>query len=217
MELHGFELHGFWRSLATYRVRIALNLKGLAFTEDMHDLDRGDQHVAEFRALNPAGAVPALIDGNGPALTQSLAILEYLDETHPAPPLLPQDARDRARVRALCAVTAADSHPLVVPRVQAWLATEWGIDEGRRLDWSRHWFTEGLAAYEALLPTSAGAFCHGDAVTMADLCLASHCAGAQRFGLQIASFPTVERILGACMVQEAFASAHPTRQPGAPS
>ena len=210
-------LHGFWRSLATFRVRIALNLKGIERTEIMHDLDAGDQHDPAFRALNPAGAVPALVDGDGPALTQSLAILEYLEETHPAPPLLPPDPRGRARVRALCATTAADSHPLVVPRVQTWLRTEWAIDEDRRTAWNRHWFGEGLKVYESALAAVSGRFCHDDAPTLADLCLASHVAGAQRFGVDLLPFPAVRRIHEACMALPAFADAHPRRQPGAPA
>ena len=210
-------LHGFWRSLASFRVRIALNLKGIERTELMHDLDAGDQHAPGFRAVNPAGAVPALVDGDGLALTQSLAILEYLEETSPLPPLLPPDPRGRARVRALCAVTVSDSHPLVVPRVQKWLATEWGIEEARRTAWNRHWFGEGLKVYEATLPAGAGQFCHGDSVTLADLCLASHVAGAQRFGVDLAPYPTVSRLHAATAALPAFRDAHPLRQPGAPA
>ncbi len=125
-------LHGFWRSLATYRVRAGLLLKGVAFEERMHDLDRGDQHSPAFRAVNPASAVPVLEGGTAEPLTQSLAILEWLEETHPAPPLLPPDPAGRARVRALFLLTAADTHPVVVPRVQARLAAQFGADEAAR-------------------------------------------------------------------------------------
>lgn len=157
-------LHGFRRSLATFRVRAALLFKGAAFVERMHDLDRGDQHAPEFRVLNPAGAVPAL-EGVAPwPLTQSLAILEWLEEAHPAPPLLPPDPAGRARVRALFLLTAADARPLVVPRVQARLASQFGADEAARRAWAAHWFAEGLAAFEAQLAPGA-ARCHGDAVT----------------------------------------------------
>ena len=207
------QLYGFWRSLATYRVRIAFNLKGESAPETMIDLDRGDQHAPAFRKLNPMGAVPALILDDGTALTQSLAILEWIEETHPAPALLPTQPAARARVRALCAVTAADSHPLVVPRVQAYLGRTW--DEAARLEWNRHWFTKGLEAYEAQV--GPGPFCAGDAPGLADACLASHVAGAQRFGVDLAPYPAVRRIHDACMAMPEFARAHPLKQPGAPA
>lgn len=209
------QLHGFWRSLATYRVRIALNLKGIAVPETMVDLDAGDQHVPSFRAINPMGAVPALVLDDGTVLTQSLAILEWIDETHPTPPLLPDGGAARARVRALCAITAADSHPLVVPRVQGYLGKTFGADDTARKAWAAHWFTLGLQAYEAQVGT--GPFCAGDTPGMADCCLASHIAGAERVGADLQPFPAVRRIQGACMALPAFADAHPLRQPGAPA
>jgi maleylacetoacetate isomerase len=209
------QLHGFWRSLATYRVRIALNLKGVAVPETMVDLDAGDQHVPSFRAINPMGAVPALVLDDGTVLTQSLAILEWIEETHPTPPLLPDGAVVRARVRALCAITAADTHPLMVPRVQGYLGKTFGADDAARKAWAAHWFTLGLQAYEAQV--GAGPFCAGDAPGMADCCLASHVAGAERFGADLQPFPAVRRIQGACMSLPAFANAHPLRQPGAPA
>ena len=209
------QLHGFWRSLATYRVRIALNLKGVAVPETMVDLDRGDQHVPGFRALNPMGAVPALVLDDGTVLTQSLAILEWVEETYPTPPLLPDGAAARARVRALCAITAADTHPMVVPRVQGYLGKTFGADDAARRAWASHWFTLGLQAYEAQV--GARPFCAGEAPGMADACLASHVAGAERFGADLQPFPAVRRIQGACMALPAFADAHPLRQPGAPA
>ena len=209
------QLHGFWRSLATYRVRIALNLKGIAVPETMVDLDAGDQHVPSFRAINPMGAVPALVLDDGTVLTQSLAILEWIEETHPTPPLLPDGATARARVRALCAITAADTHPLVVPRVQGYLGKTFGADDAARKAWAAHWFTLGLQAYEAKV--GAGPFCAGDAPGMADCCLASHVAGSERFGADLQPFPAVRRIQDACMALPAFADAHPLRQPGAPA
>lgn len=209
------QLHGFWRSLATYRVRIALNLKGVAVPETMVDLDAGDQHAPSFRAINPMGAVPALVLDDGTVLTQSLAILEWIEETHPTPPLLPDGAAARARIRALCAITAADTHPLVVPRVQGYLGKAFGADDAARRTWAAHWFTLGLQAYEAQV--GAGPFCAGDAPGLADCCLASHVAGAERFGADLQPFPAVRRIQGACMALPAFADAHPLRQPGAPA
>ncbi len=207
------QLFGFWRSLATYRVRIALNLKGILIPETMIDLDRGDQHEPKFRKLNPMGAVPALILENGTVLTQSLAILEWLEETEKLPKLLPEGPIARARARALCAITASDTHPLVVPRIQAYLGRTW--DEPARMEWNRHWFTKGLESYE--VQVGPGPFCCGDEPGMADACLASHMAGAQRFGVDLAPYAAVRHIHDACMAKPEFARAHPLRQPGAPS
>ena len=208
------QLFGFWRSLATYRVRIALNLKGIQVQETMIDLDKGDQHEPKFRKLNPMGAVPALILQDGAVLTQSLAILEFLEETEKLPSLLPQSPAERARARALCAITAADTHPLVVPRVQAYLGErDWA--EPDRMAWARHWFTKGLEAYE--IQVGPGPFCCGPEPGMADACLASHVAGAHRFGADIGPFVAVRRVVDACMERPEFARAHPLRQPGAPT
>ncbi len=206
----------FWRSLATYRIRVALNLKGISVTEELIDLDRGDQNDAEFRKVNPMGAVPALVLDDGTVLTQSLAILEWLEETHPTPPLLPEAANDRARVRALCAIHAADSHPLVTPRVQGYLGRVFSADDAAKQAWAANWFQKGLEAYEALLPRD-GNFCFGAAPTMADCCLASHLAGAQRFKVDLQPYPNVRRIHDACMAMPEFASAHPLKQSGAPA
>ena len=208
------QLFGFWRSLATYRVRIALNLKGIQVPETMIDLDRGDQHEAKFRKLNSMGAVPALVLEDGTVLTQSLAILEYLEEVEKLPALLPQEPAARARARALCAITAADTHPLVVPRVQGYLGQH-GFDEAARMAWARHWFTKGLEAYE--IQVGPGPFCCGPEPGMADACLASHAAGAQRFGADLGPFTAVRRIVDACVERPEFSRAHPLRQPGAPS
>ena len=177
-------LHSFWRSLATYR------------------------------AINPMGAVPALVLDDGTTLTQSLAILEWLEETHPTPPLLPQGAAARARIRALCAITVADTHPLVVPRIQRAL-TALGITDAQRLAWNVDWFTRGLAAYEAQI--GSGPFCDGSSPTFADICIASHVAGAERFGVDLTPFPDVRAIQASCMALPAFANAHPQRQKGAPA
>lgn len=208
-------LHSFWLSLATYRVRIALNLKGVAFEERAHDLRTGAQHAPDFRKLNPAGAVPALEGGTRKPLTQSLAILEWLEETYPTPALLPHDGEGRAHVRSLFLLTAADCHPLVVPRVQARLATQFGSDEVAGRAWSAHWFREGLVAYEAHLTPDATR-CHGDVLSIADLALASHLIGAERFGVDIAEFPRTAAVGEHLFAIPEFAAAHPRFQLGAP-
>ena len=213
------KMYGFWRSAATFRVRAALNLKGLAFEETMIDLDAGEQYAPAFTAINPAAAVPALFVDDGPPLTQSLPILEYLEELHPTPALLPADPRGRARVRSLALIFAADHHPLIVPRVRRYLAEALEIDEAGRTTWIRHWFREGLVQAEARLAADAatGRFCHGDAPTLGDLCLMSHVFGARGFQVSTADLPTVERIVEACLALDAFAKAAPLRQPGAPA
>jgi maleylacetoacetate isomerase len=213
------KLFSFWRSLATFRVRIALNLKGLAPEEVVNvDLMQGKQRESAYRAVNPQMLIPALIDGDGPPLLQSLAILEYLDETHPQPPLLPATPRARARVRALAQMVACDSHPLLVPRVREYLEQELKLDEPTRLKWIHHWIGEALQALESNLAGSSGTgrYCQGDAITIADICLVSQATGAHFFKYDLARFPTVRRITDACMQQDAFARAHPLRQPGAP-
>jgi maleylacetoacetate isomerase len=212
-------LFSFWRSLGSYRVRIALNLKGLAPDEDIHvNLMKGEQRDAAYRAVNPMMALPAVVDGDGPALFESLAIIEYLDETHPDPPLLPKDSRGRARVRGLAQIVACDSHPLIVPRVREYLEHELRVDEPARLAWCRHWHVQALAALEThLAGLETGRFCHGDQVTVADICLASQVAGAQFFSVDLAPFPNVTRIADACHEIDAFARAHPLKQKGAPA
>ena len=213
------KLFSFWRSLATFRVRIALNLKGLT-PEEVIDVDlmKGGQRDAKYRAVNPQMLLPALIDGEGPALFQSLAIMEYLDETHPRPPLLPQGARARARVRGLAQIVACDSHPLLVPRVREYLEHELKLDEPSRLKFIHNWIGAALKALETNLASSkeTGRYCHGDAITIADICLASQAAWANFYKYDLAPFPTVRRIVDTCMQNDAFARAHPLRQPGAP-
>jgi maleylacetoacetate isomerase len=213
------KLFSFWRSLATYRVRIALNLKNIVPDEVIQvNLMKGEQREAAFRAVNPMMAIPALVDGDGPALFESLAIIEYLDETHPNPPLLPRDARGRARVRGLAQLVAADSHPLIVPRVREYLAHEFKLDEPSVLKWCRNWHTAALTALETHLKDKAtGRYAHGDAVTLADICLASQAAGAKFFNVDTAPFPTFNRIVNELSAIDAFASAHPLKQPGAPA
>jgi maleylacetoacetate isomerase len=214
------KLFSFWRSLATFRVRVALNLKGIVPDEVVDvDLVKGRQREEAFRRVNPQMLIPALIDGEGPVLFQSLAIMEYLEETHPSPPLLPPDPRGRARVRALAQVVACDSHPLMVPRVREYLEHELRLDEPTRLRWIHNWIGAALQAIEANLAASkeTGRYCHGDAVTIADICVVSQAIGANYYKYDLAPFPTVRRIVDDCMKSDAFARAHPLRQPGAPT
>jgi maleylacetoacetate isomerase len=212
-------MYGFWRSAAAFRVRIALNLKRLAFTETMIDLDAGMQNRPEYRAVNPQEVVPSVIFDDAPPMYESLAIIEYLDEIYRDPPLLPADARGRARVRGLALIYAADHHPLIVPRVRRYLAETLSADEAARTAWIRHWFAEGLRIGEARLAAEAetGRFCHGDAPGLADLCLMSQAMGARGFGIDLAGYPTTARIVAACLEIDAFARALPLRQPGAPA
>jgi maleylacetoacetate isomerase len=213
------KLFSFWRSLATYRVRIALNLKGVVPDEVIDvNLMKGAQREAAYRAINPMMALPALIDGDGPILFESLAIIEYLDETHPNPPLLPRDAPGRARVRGLAQIIACDSHPLIVPRVREYLQHEIKLDEPTVVKWCRHWHTAALIALEAHLKNGAtGQYSHGDTITLADICLASQAAGAKFFNVDTAPFPTFARIANSLATIDAFARAHPLKQPGAPA
>ena len=213
------KLYTFWRSLATYRVRVALNLKGLSADPIYVDLIKGDQHTRDFSEVNPAKALPALVpDEGGPPLFQSIAIIEYLDEVHPRPPLLPPEPRARARVRALSQIVVSDAHPLSVPRVRNLLTQEFKFDEGQLNKWIRHWQTEALSSLEGHLSRDGetGRFCYGDFITIADICVASQAVAAQFFKLDLAAFPTVARIAQACFAEDAFARAHPMKQPDAP-
>lgn len=212
-------LYGFWRSLASFRVRIALNLKGVAFDEVSIDLMHGEQRGDAYRRVNPQAVLPALDTGEGEALFQSLAILEYLDETCPGAPLLPADARGRARVRGLALIAACEAHPLVVPRVREYLEHELHLDEPTRATWLRHWMDSSSAALEARLAGDAetGRFCHGEAPGIADICAVAHVAGAGLFGCDMSPYPTLRRVVAACLELDAFARAHPLRQPGAPA
>lgn len=212
-------LHGHWRSLAAMRVRIALALKGIAYREVSVDILGGAQFEPGYLAVNPQAVVPALKPGDGePPLFQSLAILEWLEETHPTPPLLPADARGRARVRGLAQIMAADTHPLLVPRIRARLASQFGADEAAIADWSLEWMRRGLGAVEERLARDgvAGAWCHGDAPGMADICLYGVVGGFKQRGGTLEAFPRIARITALCDADERFAAAQPSRQPGAP-
>jgi maleylacetoacetate isomerase len=215
----GYELYAFWRSSATYRVRVALNLKGVSAHERYIDLDAGDQRTPDFLRINPLGAIPALVAPGQAPLTQSLAILEYLDETIPQPPLLPPDPVGRARVRSIAAGLAADTHPLIVPRVRRYLTTTGGFDDAAWRAWQIQWFTTGLQALEQRLATEAdtGRYCHGGSVTIADILLMSIVVVMRVFKIVVPDIPTVDRIVALCEAHEAFAKADPFKQEGAPS
>jgi maleylacetoacetate isomerase len=213
------KLYGFWRSLASYRVRVALAMKGMHAEEISVDLLKGRQNTDEYLAVNPQGVVPALmLDDGGAPLVQSLAILEYLEETHPEPALLPKDPRGRARVRGLALIAAADGHPLVVPRVRNYLEKELKADEAARNRWLAHWTMRALEAIEGHLAREkeTGRFCHGDSPTVADICVSSQIIGALAyFNCDTKAIPTAMRIYSQCMEIDAFAKAHPLKQPGA--
>ncbi|MBT0964136.1 maleylacetoacetate isomerase [Denitromonas iodatirespirans] len=204
------KLYTYFRSSAAYRVRIALNLKGLPWEAVAVHLARGEQRAPGYRSIHPAGLVPTL-DDNGLLLTQSLAIVEYLDETHPQPPLLPADPAGRARVRAIAQSIACEIHPINNLRVLNYLTGEMGLTETQKLTWYRHWVDTGLAAVEAQLAghPATGRFCHGDTPGLADACLVPQIYNAQRFDCQLDHVPTVMRIVEACEALPAFQAAAP--------
>ena len=214
------KLFTYWRSQAAFRVRVALRLKGLAMEKVTLDLLKGDQFAADYHKLNPEGVVPTLIDGEGQPLVQSLAILEYLDEKYPEPPLLPKDLRARAHARAIAQMVAMDAHPFIVPRVRKYLEEELRLDDATRAEWVRYWLDTGSRAVEEVLARDprTGKFCVGDQVTVADICLAAHLTSAKLFGgREPSDFPVAGRIYANCMAIEAFAAEHPLRQPDAPT
>jgi maleylacetoacetate isomerase len=208
------KLYGYFRSSAAFRVRIALNLKGLAYDAAFVHLRRNDQTRSDYLSVNPQGLVPALED-DGRVLIQSLAIIEYLDETHPDPPLLPQNAADRARVRALADIVACDIHPINNLRVLRYLIHELGRSEGDIAGWYNHWIAAGFTALEPLLANDprTGAFCHGDRPGLADILLVPQIVNAERYQLDMAPYPTISRIHQSCMQLSAFKDAHPASQP----
>lgn len=213
-------LYSYWRSSAAYRVRIGLNLKQLNYElVPVHLVSGGgQQHGAEYRALNPQALVPTLCHG-GRRLLQSLAILEYLEEVWPEPPLLPARAPARQRARAIAQLVACDIHPLNNLRVLQYLEQEWNVPQPEREAWVRHWIETGFAAAEALLDGQAacGEFCEGDSPTIADCCLVPQVYNARRFGVDMGAYPTLERIERACLALPAFEAAQPHNQPDAPA
>lgn len=209
------KLYDYFRSSASYRVRIGLQLKGLEYESVPVHLvrDGGEQLKAEYRAVNPSALVPALQD-DGATITQSLAILEYLDEMHPLMPLLPRDALGRARVRSLALTIACDIHPINNLRILRYLVKEAGLSEEAKNAWYVHWVQEGFAALETTLSGSAdtGRFCHGDTPTLADCVLVPQVFNAVRFKIDMAPYPTIARIDAACAELPAFVAAHPANQ-----
>jgi maleylacetoacetate isomerase/maleylpyruvate isomerase len=210
------KLHTYFRSSAAFRVRIALNLKGLAYDPAFVHLAKGEHRAAAYGAINPQGLVPALEDG-GHLLTQSLAIIEYLEETRPQIPLLPRDPAGRARVRSLALLIACEIHPVNNLRVLQHLKRALGQSEDQVNDWYRHWIADGLARFEADLARDriAGRFCHGTAPTMADCCLVPQIFNAQRYQCDTSAYPASMHVFAECMKLEAFVRAQPSLQPDA--
>ena len=212
------KLFSYWRSLASFRVRIALNLKGMGCDIETVDLREGDQFAGAYRAVNPQPVVPTLVDG-GTTLFQSLAIVEYLDETRPEPPLLPADPGGRARVRGIAQIASSDTHPLIVPRIRKYLTEDLDLSDEQLGAWIRRWMGAGLEAMEAHLAAGPGTgrFCHGDRPGLADLCLVPQIVGSRMFGCPMEPYPTAMRIFETCMALDAFADAHPAKQPDFPA
>lgn len=209
------KLYDYFRSSAAYRVRIALNMKGLAPAREFVHLRKGAQRGEDYLALNPQGLVPALVTEDGTVLTQSLAIIEYLDETAPSPPLLPREPVSRARVRGLAQVIACDIHPIDNLRVLRYLLHTVGVEEAQKDAWYKYWIDVGLEALEIAVSRDAatGRFCHGDSPTLADICLVPQLANARRVDMDLSPYPTLTRIDAECQKIEAFADAAPQRQP----
>ena len=213
-----FVLYGYFRSSAAFRARIAFNLKGIAPEQrHVHLLKEGGaQHQADYRALNPQELIPTLVHDNR-TMGQSLAIIEYLDEIVPEPPLLPGTPAERARVRQIAFAIACDIHPVNNLRVNLYLRDCLGVDEAGRAEWQQHWIALGFGALESLLATSpeTGEFCHGDRPTLADICLIPQMANARRVDLDLSPYPTLLRIEGHALAQPAFDAALPRNQPDA--
>jgi len=211
------KLYDYFRSSAAYRVRIALNMKGLTPERAFVHLRKGAQRGDDYLALNAQGLVPALALDDGTLLTQSLAIIEYLDETQPEPPLLPRVATERARVRSIALAIACDIHPLNNLRVLLYLKKTLGVADEQKDGWYKYWVDVGFEALERHLSrdSATGRFCHGDTPTLADICLVPQLANARRMGVDIGPYPTLARIETACVALPAFAAAAPEKQPDA--
>lgn len=209
------KLFGYWRSGATYRVRIALALKGLDYDYEPVNLLKGEQQEPAYLEKNPQGLLPALVVDDGPPLTQSLAIIEWLDETRPEPPLLPKSARKRAEARAIADVIACEAQPLQNLRIQKYLKHEAKFDEAGVKAWLETFVGGALAVVEKLLGRSAGRFCVGDAPTIADICLVPQVYAAARFGVDVSKYPRLAEINARCLAHPAFEKAHPDNQPDA--
>ncbi|HEY9531137.1 MAG TPA: maleylacetoacetate isomerase [Burkholderiales bacterium] len=210
------KLYTYFRSSAAFRTRIALNLKGLKYEPQFVSLPKGAHREAQYAKVNPQALVPTLVSDDGLRLAQSLAIIEYLDETYPEPPLLPRDVKGRARVRSLSLLIACEVHPLNNLRTLQYLRRELKQSEEQVNGWYRHWIAEGLGKLEAEMKSPlTGKFSHGDAPTMADCCLAPQIFNAQRYECDLAPYPAVMRVFGECMKLDAFERAQPSRQPDA--
>ncbi|MEQ9491592.1 MAG: maleylacetoacetate isomerase [Alphaproteobacteria bacterium] len=209
--------YGYFRSSAAYRLRIALALKGLDCDfESVHlTKDGGRQHTPEFKAINPQGLVPTLVTDSGNVLTQSLALMEYLDETHPEPPFLPADALGRARVRAFAQAIACDIHPLNNLRILQYIKRDMGLGEEAKNSWYRHWIDVGFKGLEAMLAGRSDRFCFGDRPGLADICLVPQVSNAQRFDCDMSAFPRCMEIAERCNELPEFANAAPGKQPDA--
>ncbi|MBK18117.1 MAG: maleylacetoacetate isomerase [Rhodospirillaceae bacterium] len=210
------KLYGYFRSSAAFRVRIALNLKGLDYETALINLTTAEHLTDDYRRVNPQGRVPALVH-NDTVLTQSLAIMEFLEETHPEPAFLPESATARARVRALANIIACDIHPLNNLAVLNYLSGPLSASDEQKTTWYRHWVSEGFNAVEPLLAqdSATGDFSHGDAPGLADICLVPQVFNAQRFDCDISPYPTIDRIFNNCMALDAFDAAQPSKQPEA--
>ena len=207
-------VYGFWRSIASFRVRVALRLKGLPFEEIPVDILSGEQFEASYKAVNAERVVPTFIH-DGHSIFQSLAIIEYLDDIQPTPKLIPGDIKERAYARSLALATIADVHPLTVPRVRNHLATTFGADARAIEEWGKHWTVEGLATYERLLGQRAPApFALGAEPGLADICIAGQVVGAHYLKLELGAYPVVSRLADRCFALPAFATSHPFEQPG---
>ena len=211
------KLYGFFRSSAAFRTRIALNLKGLEYEQVSLVLRRGDQRQPDYLEKNPLGLVPTLEEEEGQYLIQSLAIIEYLDETHPEPPFLPGHPADRARVRALAYAVACDIHPIDNLRVLKYLSKPLGHDEKTIETWFNHWITLGFEGIERIMARDGqtGDFCHGDEPSLADICLVPQVFNSMRYKLDLGPYPTIRRVFENCMKLEAFDKARPEKQPDA--
>jgi len=211
------KLYTYFHSSASYRVRIALNWKGIAHEQAFIHLQKAEHLAPSFKAVNPAGLVPALEDG-GRVISQSLAIIEYLDEVYPGPKLIPADPLERAYVRAFSQIVACEIHPLNNLRTLNFIRQSYGLDQEGVNRWYRHWIAEGFAMMEGFLAKEgrSGRFCLGDQVTMADCCLVPQVFNAERYKCDLSAYPSVMRINNACNKLEAFAAAHPWKQPDAP-
>jgi len=204
-------LHDYFRSSASYRVRIGLNLKGIEYRSQLVNIVKGEQNDAAYQELNPQGFVP-LLEIDGHRLNQSLAILDYLDATHKEPPFVAHDPAERSHILAMALVVACDIHPLNNLRVMKYLDTQLGQPQQVRDDWYRHWVAEGLAALEAMAAPSAGQWLNGDAVSLADICLVPQMYNARRLATPLGPYPTLVRIDEAARAHPAFAAAHPDQQ-----